>query len=75
MKNKKHETYRCSFCTYLIYSKKKVRSDRKIYHMTCYKRMIFERDYYEKEITTRTQDEQPKSIYGTADKTGQPISE
>jgi len=39
---KKNSTPRCSHCTYLIFSKKKVKKDRHIYHLTCYKRMSFD---------------------------------
>jgi hypothetical protein len=43
---KKNSTPRCEYCSFLIFSKKKIIHNRKIYHFTCYKRMSFDKKFY-----------------------------
>ena len=70
---KKNTTPRCEYCSYLIFSKKKIKNDRKIYHLTCYKRMTFDKMIIEEDYKHDTKQKQKGYSYGTATRTGEAI--
>jgi DNA-directed RNA polymerase subunit RPC12/RpoP len=67
---KKNTTPRCEYCSYLIFSKKKIKHNRKIYHLSCYKRMTFDTLFLEEEYKNENG---KKEIYGIATRTGEAI--